>query len=644
MRARDRCGREGAASAGRRVLRGLWVAAALGGILGTGCEVAKPPSHWRRIELVGAPYERGYQHGQRFASDVRRLYTKLLTTSIIPYVSRERNTIADYLLEYQDARYDGDQFAYLVFLESGQHLEQYLPPDYVDEMHGIADGAGIEYEKILILNTFFDTLMAFRALSFYLRLRQGPQTIRVAVSGADSDGADNNGDGQVDEPGEGTLEPFEPSGWVNLAEIDPDSSITVWLEAKEGVDPASIRLQTETRVYTVDDPELDAQVYGDNDEGLAVTFLPVEGFPAASYVPLIVSAGDQTWNEDPPPAHEHTMRDVRLAFTTRGFGALPQDVPSRSFDDGRSQPPAMAFAVRGSATVGGVPLLGQHFSLLDSNTSHEHCVIFLHRPDKGRAHVTVGWTGGIIGFSGMNEDGLAYVVNYSDTLDNPLVGEFRDQLIAAKMLSSGMVIGILGREMLRTCSTTAEAIQFLRETPMTFGWNFLLTDATGDMALVEVDSNIDDDATSFHVVTPDTSDASNLDDFGRPLSSVGPDDLRTTVHFRANREDIHLSIFGYELVPQYQWSTYWYRSQRSFHLLGDAISEHYGAFDVATMEQVLSIDELVDQRDSMNAVVFDPVHQKIYVAFGQVPATDGPFIPFDLQAWMAGEDPTGGAQ
>lgn len=626
-----------------RAWRASWTLAALAALLGMGCEAAKPPPTWRRIELVGSPYERGFQHGQAFASDVRRLYTKLLATSIIPYVSRERDTIAEYLLEYQDARYDGDQFAYLVFLESGQHLEQYMPPDYVDEMHGIADGAGIEYEKILILNTFFDTLMAFRALSFYLRLRQGPQPVRVAVSGADGDGADNDGDGQVDEPGEGTLDPFEPSGWVNLAEIDPDSAVTVWLETAAGVDPASIRLQTEARVYTVDDPDLQVEVYGDADEGLAVTFQPIEAFPEASYVPLIVSAGDLTWNEDPPPAHEHTMRDMRLAFTTRGFGALPQDVPSRSFDDGRSQPPSMAFAVRGSATADGAPLLGQHFSLLDSNTSHDHCVIFLHRPDEGRAHVTVGWTGGIIGFSGMNEDGLAYAVNASDTLDNPLVGEFRDLLIAAKMLSSGMVIGVLGREMLRTCSTVGEAIQFLRRTPMTFGWNFLLTDASGDMALVEVDSNIDGDATSFHVVTPDTSDASNLDDFGRPLASVGPDDLRTTVHYRANREDIRLSIFGYEVVPQYLWSTYWYRSQRSFHLLGDAISDGYGAFDVAAVEQVLSIDELVDQRDSMNAVVFDPVHRQLHVAFGQVPATAGPFIPFDIRAWMVGEDPTGGA-
>ena len=197
--------------------------AALAALLGVGCEAAQPPQYWRRIELVGPPYERGYQQGQRFSSEGKSLYTKLLATSIIPYVSRERDTIAEYLLEYQDARYDGDQFAYLVFLESGQHLEQFMPPDYVDEMHGIADGAGIEYEKVLILNTFFDTLMAFRALSFYLRLRQGPQPVRVAVSGADSDGADNDGDGLADEPGEGTIDPFVPNGWVNLAEIAPDA-------------------------------------------------------------------------------------------------------------------------------------------------------------------------------------------------------------------------------------------------------------------------------------------------------------------------------------------------------------------------------------------------------------------------------------
>ncbi len=609
------------------------------GLIGVACEAAEPPPHWHRIELVGPPYERGYQHGEAFASEIRSLYTRLLTTSIIPYVNRERSTIAEYLFEYQEPKYDDGEFAYLVFLESALQLETYLPQDYVDEMHGIADGAGLEYDKVLLLNTFFDTLMAFRAMSMFLAAVQAPDPVMLGVTGVEADGADNDGDGAIDEPGEGTLEPYDPSGWANLVEAPVDTTVVLRLEAPQGVDPARLRIQYYEELFTADDPEIETEIYGEEDEGLEVRFRLSEGFPPASYVPLIISAGDTAWDEDPPPARAHMMRDMRIGFTTAGYGKLPHEVPSPTFDDGRSQPPPTLFAARGSATADGAPLLGHHFALLDSNTSHEHCAIFLHRPDEGRAHVTVGWTGALFGFSGMNEDGVAYGVNYSDTLDNPLAAEFRDLLVFAKFLSSGVVIGVLGRELLRTSGSTAEAVAYLRDTPVTYGWNFMVADDAGDIALVEVDSNINDDATSFWVVRPDTSDASNVDSYGRPWASVGPDDLRSTVHFRPNAEDMRMSILGYEIRQQRFWSSYWYRSQRTWHLLGDALQERYGALDVPAAQQILGMDELVDQRDSMNAVVFEPSRLRLHVAFGQVPATAGPFIPFDMNAWLDGEDP-----
>jgi hypothetical protein len=59
-------------------------------------------------------------------------------------------------------------------LEAGYEFLKYMPQEYVDEIHGIADGSGMPFDEILILNTFFDTLMGFRSITFFIKLIQGP--------------------------------------------------------------------------------------------------------------------------------------------------------------------------------------------------------------------------------------------------------------------------------------------------------------------------------------------------------------------------------------------------------------------------------------------------------------------------------------
>lgn len=616
------------------------VCLAMAGLTGwSGCKVAKQPPHNHLVELVGPPYERGFQHGQRFSSEIRSLYTRVVALSIVPYLNRERANIAEVLFEYQDARYDDGRFANLIFEESGRNLELWMPQDYLDELRGVADGSGVEYEKILTLNTFFDTLMAFRAMSFFLAGIKAPRVVRVEFSGAEEDGVDNNGDGQIDEPGEGVLDPYDPSPYAVLVELPTDTTVHLFIEAPTGVSPDWLRIQVPGRIYTAADAEIQTTVYGEEGEGLHVTFRPAEGFAPAAYQAFVVSAGDTDWVLSPPPARARMMREVRMGFTTQGHGLSIPEVPSRLLDDGRSQPPPFGFALRGAATRDGAPILGHHFALLDSNTSHQHNLIALHRPDRGRAHLVVGWTGAVFGFSGMNEDGLSFAVNYSDSLDNPLAAEFRDKLIFAKLLSEGLAIGILGREILAQNQSTEEAVSYLREQEITFGWNVLLADAGGDIRMVEMDSNISSDASSFYAYGPESRDASHLDPWGQPFASVGHDDLRMGVHFQANREDIHLDLLGFEIRNQRSWSTYWFRSVRSFHLVGDAIREGYGSFDVLAAQELLGQTLLVDQRDSMNAVVYEPSRRVLHVASGQVPATAGPFWTIDLGAWLAGEMP-----
>lgn len=140
---------------------------------------------------------------------------------------------------------------------------------------------------------------------------------------------------------------------------------------------------------------------------------------------------------------------------------------------------------------------------------------------------------------------------------------------------------------------------------------------------------------------PDVDDPVNLDPYDRPWASVDRDDLRIASHFRKNRKDmVDLSIMGQFQPPlQGGWSAYYFRSLRSFYQLGDEIRNRYGSFDVERAIETLRLPALVDDKDSMQASVFEPAKRIIHWAMGSVPATAGVFVPFDLAAAVAESTP-----
>ena len=599
-----------------------------------GCsEEAHQPPYREIVELHGTPYERGFQHGQRFASKIRSLYTQLLTSSLLPWLNREQTDIASVLTEYQDPRYSGGRFSYQVLLESGLNLMKYIPEPYLEEMRGVADGADLPFDEVLVLNTFVDTMLGMRAITLIIRALQSPHIQSIEfVGGLDTDGVDNDGDGVVDEQGEGIQQPYRAFPHASMVEVPVDAKIRMVLQDPEGVDPASIRIQLDTEVYVGGHESIETLTMGSRGDRLEVTFTPPHGLPLAGTVSVLVSAGDLTWITDPPPAHARMMRDERFVFTTKGVGKAPYEVENRGAADNRYQPPSIGFAVRNTATADGRMLVAHHFALLDSNTSHKHTVLFVHHPSEGQPHVVLGWTGIVWGFSGMNQDGLVYTANVSDTLDNPVVGEFLRDLTHARLLCSGVPMGIVGREILTGSSEVDQAMAYLKAVDKTFGWNLILADPSGKMVGAEVDSNILGEADrGFYSYTPDTSDPQNVDPWGRPWASVGPDDLRMASHFQRNTEDIDFRLFKYPLIPpQRDWTSFYFRSLRAFYILGERISSSYGRLDVPSVINILRLDDLIDHRDSMNASVYDPGNLMLYFAMGQVPATSGPFITFDV--------------
>jgi hypothetical protein len=460
---------------------------------------------------------------------------------------------------------------------------------------------------------------------------------------------DNNGDGQTDEADDGAvkiesggqwLAGYGPKSHAAMVEVPADARIRMQFydnpglggftggpdeKPKEGdlqgMAPESIRIQLGTELYTaVDDDCIQTTLSGENDEHLEVIFTPPGGLPPGEVVSVIVQAHDVSQINNPLPVRPRVMRDERFVFTTRGAGLSHAEVPNLGESDGRSMPPSIGFAVRGSATPDGATRLAHHFALLDSNISHKHTVLFVHRPDEGTPFAVVSWAGLVWGFSGMNQDGLTYMINPSDTLDNPLVGQVKERVMYAQLLSTGIPIGVKGRILLEQSDAVPEALGLLAAEENTFGWNLLLGDKNGAIASAELDNNLLEESDGgFHSFTPEDG-----------IGNVGPDDLGMAMHFMANHPDIDTTILIFHVQPQLLWSSFYYRSLRAFYILGEEIQSRYGRLDLPGMIEVLRQPELVDTRESMNAVVFEPESGKLHYAMGQVPATDGEFVEFDL--------------
>lgn len=737
--------------------------------MSSACRSAEPPSHVHVAVLTGTPYERGLAHGLQFGAQVRSLYTRLLTTSILPFLNREQINIAPILNVYDGQEYRDGSFSRRLILESGHYLlENYLPADVEEELQGLADGAGMSLDEVLALNTFVDTMMAFRAIVLFIVQIQTPYIVELEIDGdVAGDGVDNDGDGRTDEDGEGRITEYTPSPHALLREVPTDATLRVVLRDRAlgglacpdprnvepfgemsmaarcvdaacvrpscaglsllerdclrdtavtcmapridadcfdpacmeladpvCVDPQSVRIHVDGTLYTAEDPAVTLRLIPDEEQAAAVAawgqqapvcqgdleivFAPPSGFAPASVVSVLLQATDLSPIYSPEPFHARSMRDERFAFTTAGYEATLgaptplYDIPNEGVDDGLTQPPALAFAARGTATADGAPILAQHFALLDTDVVHEHTALLVHVPEEGRPFVTVGWTGLVWGFSTMNDEGLVVAFQPSDSLDNPMLGGMLEdildpenlrQLIASpnlaglaavlaerQLLTMGTPMGFAARQIVNQDATVEDAVATLYGMEATYGWNVMLADAAGEIAVVELDTGVQSSAThdgapndldGFMSYSPDESGDGNTDRYGRRWSSVGPDDIRMTSHFSKNVGDMMpnpiMGIFSPQ--PQRVWTGFYYRSVRAWHLLGEQIASRLGAIDVPATIEILRYPPLVDTRDSMNAVIYEPARARLHWAMGQVPATDAPFETFDLGATLNGGAP-----
>ena len=116
---------------------------------GSGKEI--PPAvvenhqHLAVLRLQGTPYEMGYQHGVARRAAIRQLLGEGLYGQTVL----------------------GRGQSHGILLAHARQLERGLPLDIQRELHGIADGAGLSYEDILLLNLVLNRLPSLPLASIH---------------------------------------------------------------------------------------------------------------------------------------------------------------------------------------------------------------------------------------------------------------------------------------------------------------------------------------------------------------------------------------------------------------------------------------------------------------------------------------------
>lgn len=90
------------------------------------------------LHLRGAPYDIGYQHGVLLRQEIR---------------SRLQDQVFGSLLS-------GGDTSHLLLLRYARYVDTGLPAEYRDEMRGLADGAGLSYSDVLLLNSYEELISA----------------------------------------------------------------------------------------------------------------------------------------------------------------------------------------------------------------------------------------------------------------------------------------------------------------------------------------------------------------------------------------------------------------------------------------------------------------------------------------------------
>ena len=102
------------------------------------------------LTLEGTPYEIGYRQGVLMKDEIQKVYKSYLYNKVINQWTKEYAYLSGKggIKAHKDPR--------SALLDLAKNMEPYVPAEFRKEMHGIADGAGLNYDDVLIMTSHVD--------------------------------------------------------------------------------------------------------------------------------------------------------------------------------------------------------------------------------------------------------------------------------------------------------------------------------------------------------------------------------------------------------------------------------------------------------------------------------------------------------
>lgn len=101
------------------------------------------------LTVEGTPYEMGFQQGSLLKEDITTIYNIYLKEKVLKVWVKEYSILG----KGGPKAYSNPRGALLEFAKKS---EKHIPAELVEEMKGLADGAGLKYEDVLIMSSHID--------------------------------------------------------------------------------------------------------------------------------------------------------------------------------------------------------------------------------------------------------------------------------------------------------------------------------------------------------------------------------------------------------------------------------------------------------------------------------------------------------
>ncbi len=348
------------------------------------------------------------------------------------------------------------------------------------------------------------------------------------------------------------------------------------------------------------------------------------------YKPEYVNAQSARMEKHFPPEYIAELQGIVKGVKAAGVEGISYEdarlgltIPELLHFDPDMPPGCSNFAVWGKWTTDGRLLHGRNLDWTVEAEAQDDHVILIWRPKGGIPFMMVGWAGSIGSVSGMNAKGIT-------------IGEMT--CMSPDATFDGLPLNAIMRRVLEKAETLEQAVEIMKNTPRTSGWNFVIADGKiPDARALEVDAkNCDvyapmdpkEGKETMHWAMQDAVRRTN-----HPISAERLLKLGQTYGHEIGIEIKTMEDLKAKLPLLLLQNTY-----QRYDWLGKQIQQRgEGKFDVKDALQLLANGPVFGD-DTLHSFVFDPSKQVAYVAnAGSNPpktATRMTFTRLDLSEWF----------